>query len=184
VPELPLPSRPLLNDDIALRPWREEDASALAALCREDSIIRWTRVPSNYREEDARAHIRRAEDERRAGHAVYFAVADVTSDELLGACDLRVSRADAGVAEVAFLLGAHVRGRGVMTQAVRLIARWGMEELDLVRIELLTHPENQASARVAELAGFTREGLLRAYREKHGKREDRVLFSLLPEDLK
>jgi RimJ/RimL family protein N-acetyltransferase len=37
--------------------------------------------------------------------------------------------------------------------------------------------------RLAERAGFTREGTLRRYRRRHGVREDLVMFSLLAEDL-
>ncbi len=41
-------------------------------------------------------------------------------------------------------------------------------------------PENPASQRVAERAGFTREGLLRAWLPTAEGRRDSVLFSLLP----
>ena len=48
---------------------------------------------------------------------------------------------------------------------------------------MLANPANEASQRVAERGGFTREGLMRRYRTRHGVREDLVMFSLLPEDL-
>jgi RimJ/RimL family protein N-acetyltransferase len=50
------------------------------------------------------------------------------------------------------------------------------------RIELVTDPDNVASQRVAEKAGFVREGILRAYHEHRGRRVDVVMFSLLPTD--
>ena len=43
--------------------------------------------------------------------------------------------------------------------------------------------ENVASQRVAEKAGFTREGVLRAHTAFREGRRDSVLFSLLPSDL-
>ncbi len=55
--------------------------------------------------------------------------------------------------------------------------------LGLERVELLAHPGNEASQRLAERAGFTREGTLRRYRRRHGVREDLVMFSLLAEDV-
>jgi RimJ/RimL family protein N-acetyltransferase len=52
------------------------------------------------------------------------------------------------------------------------------------RLELTTHPENIPSQRVAEKAGFTREGVLRAHMKfPDGRRRDSVMFSLLPSDL-
>ena len=47
----------------------------------------------------------------------------------------------------------------------------------------MANPANEASQRLAESAGFTREGTLRRYRTRHGEREDLIMFSLLPEDL-
>jgi RimJ/RimL family protein N-acetyltransferase len=75
------------------------------------------------------------------------------------------------------------RGRGFGTRALQLLSRWAIEGLGLERVELLANPANAASQRVAARAGFTREGLLRGYRTRHGVREDLVMFSLLPEDL-
>jgi [ribosomal protein S5]-alanine N-acetyltransferase len=41
---------------------------------------------------------------------------------------------------------------------------------------------NTASERVAERAGFTREGVVRSMPKPDGRRIDKTLFSLLPTD--
>jgi len=97
--------------------------AALTTLCRDETIVRWTNVPTGYTESMAKARIAEADTERQAGRALMLAVADAATDEALGACDLRIH--DAGHAEIAYMLGAHARGRGVMTRAVLLISRWG-----------------------------------------------------------
>jgi RimJ/RimL family protein N-acetyltransferase len=178
---LPLPDPPLSDGDITLRPWREADAPALSELCQDAAIVRWTNVPANYTEKMARERVAQAEAERMAGQALILAVVG-SSDEVLGACDLRLAADDPKRAEVAFMLGAPARGHGVMTRAVRVIARWAIEQLGVERVEALAHPENVASIAVAERAGFTKEGLLRGYRIKKMRREDRVVLSLLPRD--
>jgi RimJ/RimL family protein N-acetyltransferase len=66
---------------------------------------------------------------------------------------------------------------------VRLLSRWALREFGLVRLALHTHPENVASQRVAERAGFTREGTLRSLDTRGGMVRDIVSFSLLPGDL-
>jgi [ribosomal protein S5]-alanine N-acetyltransferase len=71
----------------------------------------------------------------------------------------------------------------IVLRATRLLARWALTDLGLERLELLANPENEASQRLAERAGFTRESLLRRYRRRRGRREDLVMFSLLAEDL-
>jgi len=77
------------------------------------------------------------------------------------------------------------RGHGTCTRAVRLLARHGLEKLELQRIDLLTDPDNVASQRVAEKVGFQREGVLRAHlRHPDGRIRDSVMFSLLPGELR
>jgi [ribosomal protein S5]-alanine N-acetyltransferase len=85
--------------------------------------------------------------------------------------------------EIGYWMAREARGRGLGTRAVRLLSRWAIDALALERVELLANPANEGSQRLAERAGFTREGLLRRYRTRHGVREDLVMFSLLPEDL-
>ena len=47
----------------------------------------------------------------------------------------------------------------------------------------MVEPANRASIRVAEKAGFRREGLLRSYIEVKGTRRDVYLYALLPEEM-
>jgi hypothetical protein len=65
--ELPQGMPLLTNGDISLRCWRDSDAAALAEMCRDDAILRWTRVPHGYTEQMARARAARAGSERHAG---------------------------------------------------------------------------------------------------------------------
>jgi RimJ/RimL family protein N-acetyltransferase len=86
---------------------------------------------------------------------------------------------------IGYWVAAGARGRGVCTRALRLLARFGLDELGLVRLELITDPDNVASQRVAEKVGFRREGVLRAHlRHPDGRIRDSVMFSLLPGELR
>ncbi len=70
-------------------------------------------------------------------------------------------------------------------RALRLLCRYGMDELALQRLELITDPENHASQRVAAKVGFQREGVLRSHLpHPDGRRRDSVMFSLLPGELR
>ena len=64
-----------------------------------------------------------------------------------------------------------------------MLAEWSLDTLGLGRLQVLVAVENSAALRLAERAGFRREGLLRAYWEYDGERLDTVVFSLLPTDL-
>lgn len=48
-----------------------------------------------------------------------------------------------------------------------------------MRVQLLTHPENAASQRVAERSGFLQEGVLRAWEPFKGEQPDVQMWSRL-----
>jgi RimJ/RimL family protein N-acetyltransferase len=50
------------------------------------------------------------------------------------------------------------RGKGLMTEALELGIEWAYETRGLARFSLTTHPDNVASQRVAEKAGFHQVG--------------------------
>jgi len=73
-------------------------------------------------------------------------------------------------------------GKGLMTEAVEEILRYGFEELNLNRVEATTDSKNVASVRVLERVGFKQEGLLRErYSYKEGF-HDELFFGLLASD--
>lgn len=171
---------PRLEDGtIVLRAWRPADAERLAALSRDPEVPRWTGVP-----EDNTAELMRAFHADRAplylaGTIVFWTLCE-GDEEPLGSIDLRVEP-DHARADIGYWLGAPGRGRGLMTRAVKLVSDWGLGPRGLARIEIRAAVDNVASQRVAERAGFEREGVLRSYFELKGRREDLVMFSRLPE---
>jgi RimJ/RimL family protein N-acetyltransferase len=161
--------------EIALRPLAESDVAALVAAIGDDpDLDRWTRIPFPYHAKHAREFLASTEEST-------FAIVDRASGELLGGIGTRVL--DAAIVEIGYWVKAEARGRGVATLALELIARFAFTELGAARVQLRTEPDNIASQRVAEKAGFTREGVLRSLLEFKGRRRDAVMFSLLPEDL-
>jgi RimJ/RimL family protein N-acetyltransferase len=115
---------------------------------------------------------------------VELVIADGARAEPLGVVSLRFAEGDPGLAAVGYWLRPEARGRGAATVAVQLVARWAFAKCGVQRLDLTTAPENVASQRVAERAGFTREGVLRALQAtKSNGRRDTVMFSLLPADL-
>jgi RimJ/RimL family protein N-acetyltransferase len=183
MPAIPLPDPPLSDGELLLRPWDRGDVPAVAAACRDPEIPRWTAVPPDYTERHARDFIGGTAADLQAGRELALAVVDAAGGSLLGAVGLASFDWADGKAEIGYWVAADARRRGIASRATRLLAEWALTRLGLDRIELLAHPDNEASQRVAERAGFTREGTLRRYRRRHGVREDLVMFSLLAEEL-
>jgi RimJ/RimL family protein N-acetyltransferase len=172
----------LRDEDLLLRPMNEGDADAVYEACQDLEIQRWIQViPSPYTEADASAYVEEARRSWADGKGGSFAIVDATSGELVGAIGVRLGE----IGAVGYWVKREARGREVATRAVGLLSRWALTEGGVERLELLTNPDNLASQRVAEKAGFQREGLLRSrMRRRDGQRSDSVIFSLLPGDLR
>lgn len=85
--------------------------------------------------------------------------------------------------ELGYVLASKYWGKGIGTQAVKMVAKTIFDELPhLERLEALVDVENVGSQRVLEKAGFKREGVLRKYMIMKGSTRDRVIFSLLCTD--
>jgi RimJ/RimL family protein N-acetyltransferase len=82
-----------------------------------------------------------------------------------------------GVCELGIELFDDVRGRGVGTEAVRLIAEWLLEN-DYPRVQATTDVRNAPMRRVLEKLGFEQEGVLRAYMPDGDGRADYVLYAI------
>ncbi|MDP2900504.1 MAG: GNAT family protein [Candidatus Bathyarchaeota archaeon] len=85
-------------------------------------------------------------------------------------------------AEMGYDLLSEHWGGGLMTEAVEEVLRYGFEELNLNRVEATTEPENAASVRVLERAGFALEGRLRERHIYKGGAHDELFFGLLASD--
>jgi RimJ/RimL family protein N-acetyltransferase len=165
-----------------LRPFTPSDATAIAEACRDPEIPRWTFMAEGLTVPQAREWIDRAHDMTVRARAVRLAIVDANDGTFLG--QIGVGRLDweHQRGEVFYWLAAPARGRGVAAAAVRIVTPWAFEVLNLARIEIIVDPGNDASQRVAEAAGYTREGVLRSYQRFKDGRMDAVMFSRLPED--
>jgi RimJ/RimL family protein N-acetyltransferase len=170
----------LRDGDLVLRPWSLDDVPDLAVACNDPEIAYWIPpIPSPYTEEDARAFIG---GETRPGESYSLAV--TLGGRLVGGIGMGVNAHDYR-GRIGYWVADDARGRGVCTRALRLLSRYGLDDLGLQRLELITDPENLASQRVAEKVGFRREGVLRAHLlHPDGRIRDSVMFSLLPGELR
>lgn len=182
--QLAFPDPPLSAAGFILRRLEADDAPWIAAACNDREMSRYTAViPYPYSLADARSFIRFAAHRWDEGTGATFAVGRDPGGDGLGTIALNIHKADPAMAEVGYWLCKQARGRGIAATAVRLVSGWAFAELGIERLNLTTAVENVPSQRVAENAGFTREGLLRSWTPTVNGRRDSLMFSLLPKDV-
>lgn len=165
---------------VLLRPYEPADADAVFAACQDPEIPRWTRVPSPYSHADAVAFVSSVAPSAWEHGGAIFAVTVVATGEVVGS--IGAPHMSDGVAEVGFWAAPGARGQGLTTAALRTITGWFLRERGAARVELLVEPANVGSVRVAEAAGFTREGLLRQRCLLRRRRADVIMYSMLVDD--
>jgi [ribosomal protein S5]-alanine N-acetyltransferase len=177
----PPPDPPLTDGIVTLRPFRDTDARAIAAMMDDPEIARWTRAPSPYGLDQAIEWLAKLPAALAAGD-LPLAVVEASTDELLGSIAARLQEEGRGA--FGYAVAAPARRRGVAARALRLYARYALEKLGLERLEIHTRPENGPSIALAESVGFRREGVLRSYTVIRGERVDVLMLSLLPGELR
>lgn len=150
-------SAPTLTDGVVtLRAHVTADIDGLVALARDAETVRWTNIPRPYGPADAR---RWAEEMVPAGWRDGTAARWVVEEagRFAGQLDVHLGPPPF----VGFGLVPAARGRGLMSRALRLAARWAFEEAKLPVLHWWAEAGNLASWRVAHACGFTFEGTRR-----------------------
>jgi RimJ/RimL family protein N-acetyltransferase len=154
---------------------------AVAAMVSDPDIVRFTRVPEPTPADFPQQWLAVYDAGRRDGTREGFAAFDGDGAFVGVALAFGIDR-DEGEAELGYMVAPAARGRGMATARLRALTDWAFAETGVQRIRLVVDVENPASLRVAERAGYVREGVMRSVHFKNGRRIDAVLLSRLRND--
>jgi [ribosomal protein S5]-alanine N-acetyltransferase len=162
----------------SLRPYREDDIRTLPNLLNDYDVARWmtAAIPHPYTAADARAWIAKVSRESPTDN---FAVE--VDGVHAGGIGIRPHIGErSGVAEFGYWLGRSYWGRGIATEAARLIVEYAFRERNMRRLEAHVFAPNLASACVLEKCGFIREAVSReALTERNGAVVDCLFYACL-----
>ncbi|MFD3698740.1 GNAT family N-acetyltransferase [Streptomyces sp. NPDC058646] len=187
------PDVTISTDRLVLRPFEEEDVTALAEMMNDEHVTAWTSAPHPY----TRAHAhgwatRAAHAERTEGRGIVFAVTEFLTQRLVGIVHLQNTNWRTRATEAAYVTAPWARGEGYASESVLAVARWLFRDQGFERLELRTAADNTASQQVAQKIGCISEGVLRnawivrvqtADGTWTDTRTDLIVWSLVPEDL-
>ncbi|MGH8109894.1 MAG: GNAT family N-acetyltransferase [Arenimonas sp.] len=166
---------------LRLRPYLDSDSTALFALYGDPKVTRYWSHPAWTDPAQAYLYLSLRKDEPTTTvHA--WAIADKTSNELIGALTFFSISGVHARAEVGYSLMSNLQGLGLGKEALSTALKYGFEVLNLYRIEADVDPRNTGSIKLLEKLNFQREGLLRQRWRVNGEVCDSVLYGLLKED--
>lgn len=176
---------PAVNGDgVYLRAPVSGDHAEWAAL-REASrvfLTPWEPVwPSDDLSRSAfRRRLKRYAEDQRSDLSYAFLIFRADTNVLVGGLTLaNIRRGVAQAGSIGYWIGQPFARHGYMTAAVRALIPFCFDSLRLHRLEAACIPGNQASVRLLEKTGFTREGYAREYLCINGVWQDHLLFGRL-----
>jgi RimJ/RimL family protein N-acetyltransferase len=167
------------GDSVSLRPLRPEELETVWEARISDDTARWMSTPHAYERLKARV--------ANSGRFVdgWLDLGIEAEGRLVGEIDARQPPRSMpqGVYELGIsLFETSDRGRGLGTDAIRLITRYLFEHEDADRVQASTWVENRAMRRVFEKLGFVQEGILRSYMPSERGRDDYVIYAITKAD--
>lgn len=169
-----------INDRAELRLLEEGQAVELCALMKRhwDYFREWMpNFADDYSLEDCRRFIRqgveRLNDNREIPAGIWEA------GELVGVISLKSIDLANRNASIGYYLAASHQGRGLVTEACRILLDYAFTELRLNRVDILCAPGNRRSRAIPERLGFTEEGQLRQVQWLYDHYVDLVIYAML-----
>ena len=167
----------LRTQNLILRPWESQDKEALIRHANNPKVWQGLReiFPHPYTEKEAQWWLQHFDDDpKKLNLSMEY------EGEAIGGITLHLlENVYQKTAEIGYWLGEPHWGKGLATQAVKTISRWGLENWDILRIQAGVFSGNPASERVLEKAGYHREATHRRAVFKDGKILDETCYVLL-----
>lgn len=166
-----------------LREWKQDDAEAVAIAANNKNIAANLRnaFPNPYTLDDAKYYVN---DCIAHGEECQITRAIVVDGIAVGSIGVFIKDdVYEKSGELGYWLSEEHWGKGIMTEATKLICREAFNKFDIVRIFAEPYDHNKGSRRVLEKAGFTYEGTMRNGVFKNGKIHSYCMYSLLREEM-
>ncbi|MGW3603452.1 GNAT family N-acetyltransferase [Micromonospora sp. NPDC005161] len=171
----------ITSDRLEIREFGPQDTAAVAAFVAAGDR---TALPPGFPEAvaDVDAWLADAVHQRRlGGEGVHLVILERATGEIVGSTGLRDTDWEAGRTEIGYGVHASQRGRGFASEAARAVGRWALADGGMRRVQLHCRVDNVASLRVAEKAGYQREGTLRRAGQDGREAHDLAVFAMIAE---
>ncbi len=179
------PSKPTLTGQlVTLRPFAGEDLAAMREILLDPEVLRLTgsvhdkdAVPQTPEETEKWYATRNDQPDR-----LDLAIVDRASGRCVGEAVLNEWDPGNQSCKFRIAIGPTSQGRGLGTEATRLIVGYGFEQLGLHRISLEVYSFNPRARRAYEKAGFRAEGVLRESLRYGDEWIDATVMSILSDE--
>ncbi|MER1999838.1 MAG: GNAT family protein [Lysinibacillus sp.] len=176
---------PILETErLILRKVSLEDVEDMYLYCSDEDVARDITWNAHKTITDTKSFIESILKQYENKQVAPWGIEYKENGRLIGNIDFVWWQPNHQTAEIAYVLSKEYWGKGLITEAVKEIIRFGFNEMDLVRIQARCFVENIGSYRVLEKSGMQFEGIIRKGLFVKGEHQDLKVYSIIREDLK
>ncbi|MGM0903895.1 MAG: GNAT family N-acetyltransferase [Bacillota bacterium] len=172
----------LETNRLVLRQIEKNDAKSVLKYLSDVEVMKYYGLEPYQTVEDVLEEISWYESILNENTGIRWGITLRGENEVIGSCGFLNLVTQHQRTDIGFELSKDYWGKGIASEALEEVTKYGFEQMNLQRIQALIEPPNIRSQKLVEKQGFLKEGLLRKYEYTCGKFDDLYMYSLLKED--
>jgi ribosomal-protein-alanine N-acetyltransferase len=169
----------LKTERLLLRRLNNADANEIMALRSNPETMKYIPRPLAKTIEDALEHIAMIDRKIENNEGINWAITLKDHSELIGIIGHYRIKPEHYRAEIGYMILPEYNGKGIVSEAIKEVVKYGFEVMQLHSIEAIIDPENYASAKVLEKNEFVKEAHFKENEFYEGRFLDSVIYSKL-----
>jgi ribosomal-protein-alanine N-acetyltransferase len=174
---LPFPN--LESERLVLRQITPNDVNEIFALRSNPETMKYIPRPLVTTIDQAMEHIKMIQDKIVSNEGINWAITEKGNPKMIGIIGHYRIRWEHFRSEIGYMLLPEYHGKGIITEAIQLMIRFGFDDMKMHSLEAIIDPNNLASAKVLEKNNFVKEAHLKENEFYEGKFLDTVIYSIL-----
>jgi ribosomal-protein-alanine N-acetyltransferase len=173
------PFKNLETNRLLLRRIDFKDVDAVLELRGNPQTMKYIPRPLAKNQEDALEHIAMINEKIESNIGINWAITMKGNPKLIGIIGHYKISIENQRAEIGYMLLPEFHGKGIITEAIKVVVKYGFEEMQLHSIEAIIDPRNYGSEKALQKSGFVKEAHLLENEFYDGEFLDTVIYSLL-----
>lgn len=167
------------NERLLLRRIDKNDVQEIFEMRSDAENMKYIPRPLVKNHEEASEHLAMIDSGIEKNEAINWAITIKGSSKLLGIIGFYRTKHEHYRSEIGYMLLPEIHGKGIATEAVGIVVKFGFNQMKLHSIEAVIDPENAASEKVLQKNGFVKEAHLKENEFYEGTFIDSVIYSRL-----
>ena len=173
------PFKNLETNRLLLRRVSVNDVAEVMELRGDKETMKYIPRPLVTNEDEALEHIKMIDDKIESNIGINWAITVKGSPKLIGIIGHYRIQPENHRCEIGYMILKEYWGKGIISEAIDVVLKYGFEDLNMHSIEAVIDPDNVASEKVLLKNNFVKEAHILENELYDGKFWDTVIYSIL-----